>query len=109
MDEQLDTVRIEDESPDTNQKDSSTGNPGWRTLIIGIGALLIGLVLGYLGRGMYGPEATAARGTATANAVVVQTRSAANQEVMKTIIAQTNHFKGDPNAPVTLIEFSDFQ
>ena len=109
MDEQIDTVQIENESPGSDRDDAARAKPGWRTLIIGVGALLIGLVLGYLGRGMYGPEAMAAHGTATANAVAVQTRSASNQEVMKAIVAQTNHFKGDPNAPVTLIEFSDFQ
>lgn len=36
-------------------------------------------------------------------------REAAAQRVMDALIAQTRHFKGDPNAPVTIIEFSDFQ
>jgi hypothetical protein len=29
--------------------------------------------------------------------------------VMEAVIARTRHFKGNPNAPVTLIEFGDFQ
>jgi len=36
-------------------------------------------------------------------------RRAAAQRLMEMLIAQTRHFKGDPNAPVTMIEFSDFQ
>lgn len=36
-------------------------------------------------------------------------RAATAQRVMDMLIAQTRHFKGDPNAPVTMIEFSDFQ
>jgi protein-disulfide isomerase len=87
----------------------STGSINWAVISIGLIGLLIGLVIGYMGRGVLGPEATAARGTQTAAAVAMQTRSAANQEVMKMVIAQARHFRGDPNAPVTLIEFSDFQ
>ena len=30
-------------------------------------------------------------------------------ETMAFIIANTRHFKGDPNAPVTIVEFGDFQ
>ena len=36
-------------------------------------------------------------------------REATARRVMDMLIAQTRHFKGDPNAPVTMIEFSDFQ
>ncbi len=36
-------------------------------------------------------------------------REAAAQQLMDWLIARTRHFKGDPSAPVTMIEFSDFQ
>jgi hypothetical protein len=31
------------------------------------------------------------------------------QELMAYLLPQVRHFKGDPAAPVTIIEFSDFQ
>ena len=34
--------------------------------------------------------------------------SAQQEALMEAVIAVTRHFKGDPNAPVTVIEFSDF-
>lgn len=37
------------------------------------------------------------------------TREATVRQIMDTLIAQTRHFRGDPNAPVTILEFSDFQ
>ncbi len=80
-----------------------------RILIIGIAMLLVGLILGYLGRGAFGPEAISARKTETAAAAAVQTQVSSNQEMMKSIVAETIHFKGDPAAPITMIEFSDFQ
>ncbi len=37
--------------------------------------------------------------------------SAANNpdQVVQLVISKTRHFKGNPNAPVTILEFSDFQ
>jgi protein-disulfide isomerase len=34
---------------------------------------------------------------------------AQQQELMTAVVERTRHFHGDPNAPVTIIEFSDFQ
>jgi hypothetical protein len=80
------------------------------TLVLGgLLVLLIGIFLGFIGRGTFGPEAMAARSTATAQAGAVQTRAAANKEVMDLISQQITHWQGNENAPITLIEFSDFQ
>jgi hypothetical protein len=81
----------------------------WPMIVVGVAMLLMGVVLGYLGRGVYGPEAMASKATAEAVAVAIQTRAATNKEVMTMLIGATRHFKGDANAPVTIIEFSDFQ
>jgi len=108
MDESVEQ-NTELEAPETFPESKPVSRRNWSTLIAGAAMLLVGLVLGYLGRGAFGPEAMTARGTATAAASAVQTRSASNQAVMEMLVGETHHFKGDPNARVTLIEFSDFQ
>lgn len=45
----------------------------------------------------------------TASSADTAARQAATKQLMDMLISQTRHFKGDPNAPVTMIEFSDFQ
>lgn len=106
------------------------------TLVIGLG---LGFLAGFAGRpylmsqsqpsvaltqeGVAQPSAAATPASAaqpaaptsapatSSNAATDDTasREAAAQRVMDVLIAQTRHFKGDPNAPVTIIEFSDFQ
>jgi hypothetical protein len=92
----------------------------WATPIIAIVMLVIGLVGGYL---LY-PEVSARIGDAapvaaapsTNPATGAQSSTAGNQpdqasreEMMDFLISQTRHFKGNPDAEVTIIEFSDFQ
>jgi protein-disulfide isomerase len=90
------------------------------TVMVGVAMLLAGILFGYVGRGQFGPEAQAAKSTATAQAVAAATQTAANAELsatqaaanadlMKFLTENTRHYKGDPNAAVTIIEFSDFQ
>jgi protein-disulfide isomerase len=71
--------------------------------------LALGLLIGFYGRPfiLAGPQSDAS----SAPPVVIPTadNSAAQQKLMETVVAQTRHFKGDPNAPVTIIEFADFQ
>ena len=85
----------------------------WMTPIVGALMLALGRAAGlWLRSGGPGasPAATAgsaAESTATANPT--QNVSAARLAFMNTLIAQTRHFQGEASAPVTLIEFSDFQ
>jgi hypothetical protein len=92
----------------------------WATPIVAIIMLVIGLVGGYL---LY-PEVSSRIGEPTSVVAVpttnpatgVQSSTAGNQpdqasreEMMEFLISQTRHFKGNPDAEVTIIEFSDFQ
>jgi len=80
----------------------------WATPIIGVLMLVVGLLAGYFGRPML-----ASKAEPTVPAAVVQsanpTEEAQRQEMMTFLVGQVKHFKGDANAPVTIIEFSDYQ
>lgn len=90
----------------------------WATPIVAIVMLVIGLVGGYL---LY-PEVSSRLGAPTPVAAVPTTNPAAQsstagnqpdqasrEEMMQFLISQTRHFKGNPDAEVTIIEFGDFQ
>jgi protein-disulfide isomerase len=86
----------------------------WATPIVGLVMLVIGLLAGYYVR----PLTLAQANKTTPNLPVVGTpqvviptadNSAAQQSLMDSLIPKMRHFKGDPNAPVTIIEFADFQ
>lgn len=86
----------------------------WATPIIGFVMLVIGLVAGYLGRpylasvAVTGTSTPVATGTSAAPAVA-QPTSEEQPEIKSLVVAQTRHFIGDETAPITIIEFSDFQ
>jgi hypothetical protein len=73
------------------------------TLIVG---LTIGLLAGYLGRPWLALSPTVPAAATRANPADPSTPAPMN---MDSLIAQTRHFRGDANAPVTIIEFGDFQ
>ncbi|UCH58889.1 MAG: hypothetical protein JSV61_11800 [Anaerolineales bacterium] len=93
----------------------------WATPIIGLVMLAVGLAGGYFGRPLISPsEATPTVATTASTSdtqeslpVAAATTSpeeqASRQEMMDFIISQTRHFQGDPEATVTIVEFSDFQ
>ncbi|MFQ5342746.1 MAG: hypothetical protein ACE5F6_14490 [Anaerolineae bacterium] len=88
------------------------------TLVAGV---LIGLVIGYLGRPLLTSEPQRAAqpqvervadASAPTSPTAVPASPADNssaQALMDSMISQTRHFRGNPDAPVTIIEFSDFQ
>jgi protein-disulfide isomerase len=83
----------------------------WATPLIGLAMLALGLAAGYWLRSggalPFLPAAPVAAAEATAKPA--GDGSAARQAFMNTLVSQTRHFQGDPNAPVTMIEFADFQ
>jgi len=92
----------------------------WTTPIVGIIMLVAGLFGGYYGRLLLSPETTSvtvegnpSTDTGISVPVTVPTpdkeRAAQQQELMSAVVEQTRHFRGDPDAPVTIIEFGDFQ
>ena len=106
----IDDLPPEDEDIQETGPEETKSRPTWIiTAVIGVAALLVGALLGFYIRPVVGPEAQAKKATASAEAVAVQTRSAQNQEMMKSIVGQVRHWKGDPNAPVSIIEWSDYQ
>lgn len=77
------------------------------TFLVG---LVIGLLIGYGGRpSMVQPSTAQSQATRTPVLPGQARNTSGAPTLMDTLVAQTRHFKGDPNAPVTIIEFSDFQ
>ena len=87
----------------------------WATPIVGVIMLAIGLLGGYFGRQLISPLASPIASITQPAAAAPSDTSASPQpqadpkEIMAYLVSQTRHFKGDANAPVTIIEFSDFQ
>ena len=111
----------------------------WATPIVGLVLLFIGLAAGYWLRPVITPEPDSAETVAAAptdvpvksptvqqeptqagvesaetdtasSAVTDELAQIDNQEKLSAFLAEkTRHYLGDPDAPVTIIEFSDFQ
>jgi len=78
----------------------------WATPLVGIVMLIIGLLGGYYGH----PLVSDTKEPVTVSQSIAPSQAGAgNEEVMAYLVSQTRHFRGDPDAPVTLIEFGDFQ
>jgi hypothetical protein len=91
----------------------------WATPIVGVIMLLLGAIGGYfaypLVKSAFEASASPTQ-VASADIQSVQTEApqptvdpATRQQLMDYLVPQVKHFKGDANAPITLIEFSDFQ
>jgi hypothetical protein len=105
------------ESPQSGQPAFTIVVQSWATPLLSIIMLMIGLLGGYFGRPVV--ESTQSTPTSDANptsgsgTIIVPTPdvdpAAQQQELMAMIISETRHFQGNPDAPVTIIEFSDFK
>ena len=98
------------EEPATKEKAAITINiQSWATPIIALLMLVIGFFAGFYlrpgGAAVQQPAAVAQVSTPEQP----QTDPAANEQLMSFLTSQERHTLGDPDAPVTIFGFSDFQ
>ncbi|OGO11201.1 MAG: hypothetical protein A2Y53_04090 [Chloroflexi bacterium RBG_16_47_49] len=73
------------------------------------GALLILIAVGLLGLVVKVSLSQANRGSSNSLSLSSDGADERWAYIMTDLIGQTRHFKGSPDAPVTILEFSDFQ
>lgn len=111
MSEQPDRIEAPEELPD--EQPVAGNRRAWLTPVLALAMLAAGLFLGYFGRPIVQPllagtaEATPRPGLSEANPTLAPGQP--TPTLMEFLISNTQHFKGDPDAPVTMIEFSDYQ
>lgn len=87
------------------------------TVVVGLLMLGAGLLMGYFGRPLITPQPSGQASVASAD---TGSQSAAddpdpvdsNQSqptLMEGVVAQARHFRGEPDAPITIVEFGDFK
>lgn len=63
----------------------------WQGIIINAAVLIAGIAIGFIGRPF------------------IMRQPTQQEALAQSVMAQTRHFKGNANAPVTIVEFGDFQ
>jgi hypothetical protein len=84
----------------------------WATPIVGVVMLLLGALAGFFLRPAILPEPAepaAVVQSADADTPATTGSNPNAAEILRVVTEQTRHFIGDEDAPVTIIEFSDFQ
>lgn len=103
-----DTQQLPSEEPSINTKAIPPSS-----LAIFIIGLVIGVVLGAVGMTLFssrsGVTTTVEQVDPAAPGQPAAAETNNRPTLMDAAIEQTRHFKGDPNAPITIIEFSDFK
>lgn len=87
----------------------------WATPVVGIIMLVVGLLAGYFGRPYLTSQTGSTDTPATVNSASpaqiadLPPANASAEEMMAYLTSQVRHFKGDAEAPITIIEFSDYK
>lgn len=77
----------------------------WSITVTGLAILFIGTLASFSKQWLFTSKAQ----ETTALPGFVKTPTNEREAMMQIATAQTRHFKGDLDAPVTILEFSDFQ
>ena len=82
------------------------------TILVALLMFLLGGAGGYFGRPFLSPAppTPTPRPTSAASAAEPQQQPTADmKKLLDMLVGKTRHFEGNPNAPVVMLEFSDFQ
>ena len=117
-------AHVENDTPANNSQPASVQPPiehkaaailigpiivqSFSTPIVGAVMLIAGLLIGYLGRPLVAAQ-FAPTPTAIPAAAESESQAESRALLMQSVIAETKHFQGQEDAPVVMLEFSDFQ
>jgi len=106
-----DETLVEPQVDPTKDRPALTINiQSWATPIVGIIMLIIGALAGFYARpAVLGQLPESVSDTPPVVAIPTEDRSEAQQQLMASLLPKVRHFLGDPNAPIVLLEFGDFQ
>jgi len=114
-----DDAELEETTPSGDLQDVEHNNQlpaltiniqSWTTPIVAIVMLVIGALAGFYARpNVLGQLPESASDTSPVVAIPTEDRSEQQQQLMASLTPQIRHFIGDSSAPVTIIEFGDFQ
>lgn len=102
----------QDQAPEKKEPSITISVQSWATPIIGLVMLVLGLFGGYYIRPMLDAQADQSDVSIRSQQPSQESPGASgtgNQELMEYLVSETRHFRGSATAPVTLIEFGDFQ
>ncbi len=114
MNDDIEPIQPPDEMAE-EEEPNGQGQRAWITPVLALAMLVVGLILGYAGRpvvqpllaGKSTPTVQAEAGVPSVNPTLAPGEP--TPTLMEFLISNTQHFKGDADAPITMIEFSDYQ